>query len=196
VRQLPAGDKEEPAAVERLRREFDDAFAEPWENARKPRIRYLGVRCSLRSLAIEVAQLQTFHARGDVVPLPTSLPELLGLSNVDGKLYPCFSLAELLNWNAQPAKWLLLCREAPVALAVDEVLGLCMVDAESQTALDHTWADGAGSAESPRRRRLSTEGRGGSPITGRIQHDGTELSVLSIPGVLDHLRELTGEERI
>lgn len=196
MKRRPAGGREELPSVEWLRQQFDDTFAEPWAIAPKPQIRYLGVRCGLRSLVIEVAQLQAFHPRGEIVPLPTSLPQLLGLSSVEGKLYPCFSLAELLSWDAQPAKWLLLCRQAPVALAVDEVLGLCLVDAQSQNDLGDTSVDGAGGSESPGRRKLSMEGRGDSPITGRIQHEGTELSVLSIPVVLDLLRELIGEERI
>ncbi|MDY7092336.1 MAG: chemotaxis protein CheW [Acidobacteriota bacterium] len=190
----PAADaREEPVAVERLRREFDDAFAEPWEDARRPQIRYLGVRCGQRWLAIDVSQLLTFHSRGEVVPLPTSLPQLLGLSSVEGKLYPCYSLAELLSLEARRAHWLLLCREAPVALAVEEVVGLFLVDAESEADLDEAAADS--SPDSPRRRKPAKEARGGSPITGRIQYEGQEFSVLSISAVLEDLRELIGEER-
>lgn len=195
------------AAVERLRRDFDDAFTEPWDGIRKPQTRYLGVRCGQQRLAIDLSQLLTFHPRGDVVPLPTSLSQLLGLSSVDGKLYPCYSLAELLNWESRPVQWLLLCREAPVALAVEEVVGLFLVDAEAATDPDDSAAgdthggnsesDGAtGSSEAVYRRKRSMEGRGGSPITGRIQLEGQELSVLNISTVLEDLSELIGEERI
>lgn len=109
-----------------LRRTFDRTFAAP------PAAR---AETSERMIAIRVAG-ESFMLRGDhttglfkasrIVPLPSRIPELLGIAAVRGVLVPVFSLQALLNVppHGGTAFWLALAnREAPVALAFDELEG-------------------------------------------------------------------------
>lgn len=159
-------------ASERLRREFDDGFAEPAETEPRGIKRLLHIALGPHEMVVTVDDLASLHELDEVVPLPTSRTELLGLVTIGGRVYPCFSLAALLDLELGEPSWLLLSRAAPVALAVDRVLGQFLVDTDSV----HT-----------------SKGSEKSPYIGRVRHDEKELPLLDPGAILDHLRRLTGE---
>ncbi|MGA2992403.1 MAG: chemotaxis protein CheW, partial [Candidatus Korobacteraceae bacterium] len=66
-------------------------------------------------------------SRGTILPVPSRVPELLGITGVRGTVVPVFSLAALLGFssNATEPRWLMFCgaKQAPVAFAFDELEG-------------------------------------------------------------------------
>ncbi len=57
------------------------------------------------------------------MPVPSRVPELLGLTGIRGVVVPVFSLARLLGFNSErgQAHWLVFCgdRQSPIALAFE-----------------------------------------------------------------------------
>ena len=109
------------ASAEDLRREFDAAFARPPASGIEDEERLLAVRVGGDRYAIRLAEIAALHADRTIVPLPSPLPELLGLAAFRGDLAPVYDLAALLGHarRAEP-RWLVLSRSTPpVGLAFD-----------------------------------------------------------------------------
>lgn len=117
-----------------LRRSFDEAFAVP------PRLREQGLeQLLLIRVAGEALALKTLHVTGlvrigRILPIPSRIPELLGITGIRGTLAPVFDLAALLGFHpggAQP-RWLALtCGETQIALAFDQIEGQIAVSRAS-----------------------------------------------------------------
>ena len=159
-------------SAERLRLEFDYRFSRPADIERPASTRLLLLTLGETEAAIAVDHLASLHEVDTVVPLPTSLDELLGLVSLGGRVYPCFSLASLLDLEAGEPRWLLVLQRAPVVLAVDGLAGQFLVET------DTIRADAAGH---------------GSPFIGRVRHGENDLKILDADAILDRLRQLTGE---
>ncbi len=58
-----------------------------------------------------------------IVPVPSRVPELLGLTGIRGVVVPVFSLSRLLGFDSEhgQALWLVFCgeRQSPIALAFE-----------------------------------------------------------------------------
>lgn len=82
-----------------LRRSFDEAFAVP------PRLREEGLEhLLLIRVAGEALALKTLHVTGlvrigRILPIPSRIPELLGITGIRGTLVPVFDLAALLGFH-------------------------------------------------------------------------------------------------
>ena len=117
---------ESPDRVAELRRAFDESFAvappervTSWEDL-------LSVRIGGDPYALRVRDISGFMASGRIVPLPSRLPELLGMAGVKGALVPVFSLEALLGYvrPVEAPRWLALTGKVEtVALAFGEFEG-------------------------------------------------------------------------
>jgi purine-binding chemotaxis protein CheW len=156
------------ATLDELRREFDEAFA------RAPSLpgvaggahNMLAVRVGGEPFAIPVAQIEGMFADRRVVPLPTPLPELLGVANFRGRVAPVYDLAAFLLGSAArgPLRWLVLVRgRAAFGLAFDAFEGQLSVPPES----------------------LST----GAPGREAVCLDGTVRSVVHLPSVAQEIQK-------
>lgn len=107
--------------VEALREAFDRSFAQPpvLETVRTED--WLAIRVAGNPYALRVAEIAGLFADRVVVPVPSAVPELLGVSGLRGAVVPVYDLAVLLGCPAQVApRWLVLARaREPVALAFD-----------------------------------------------------------------------------
>ncbi len=125
-----------------LRRAFDEAFAAPPVRRSEQRESLIAIRVAGESLMVRTHEITGLARRARVVPVPTDVPELLGITAIRGALLAVYDLARLLGIGApasEPA-WLLLANpEAPVALAFEKFEGQmevpreCICQAEEST---------------------------------------------------------------
>jgi chemotaxis signal transduction protein len=109
-----------------LRREFDEAFALPARTQAQELEDLLAIRVGPDGYAIRSRELSGIAAIRKISPLPSRMPELLGLVGVRGVLVPVFGLAGLLGYDPgpEPVRWLALVgREEPIALAFHALEG-------------------------------------------------------------------------
>lgn len=106
-----------------LRREFDLSFAQAPRMATEQRANLLAIRIGGDPYAIRVCDIGGIHVGYHIMPLPTPVPELLGVAGFRGQIVPVYDLAALLGYaRAAAPRWLVLLwqreREA-VALAFE-----------------------------------------------------------------------------
>ena len=107
-----------------MRRLFDESFAvAPIEQITQLEP-MLAITLEGECFAIPISEISGLVVLTEkIVPVPSRVPEMLGLTGVRGIVVPVFSLAELLGFNSQreQAHWLVFCgeRQNPVALAFE-----------------------------------------------------------------------------
>ena len=107
-----------------LAHSFDASFARAPETAAREQIDVLAIRLGNAPHALRLAQLAGLYARRALAPLPSTVPEFLGLVSLRAAIVPVYDLASLLGRPAQQgARWLVLAAAAPVALAFDTLDG-------------------------------------------------------------------------
>jgi purine-binding chemotaxis protein CheW len=107
-----------------LARAFDSSFARAPDHDARAQIDVLAIRLGAAPHALRLAQLAGLYARRAIAPLPSAVPELLGLVSLRAAIVPVYDLAALLGRPAQQApRWLVLAAAAPVALAFDALDG-------------------------------------------------------------------------
>jgi purine-binding chemotaxis protein CheW len=114
--------------VAEMRRAFDESFAALQRDDRRAVEHMLAIEVAGERFAVRVSEISGLAiARGTILPVPSSAPELLGITGIRGVVVPVFSLAALLGIgpSAGQTRWLVLCggRQAPIALAVERVEG-------------------------------------------------------------------------
>jgi len=108
-----------------MRRLFDASFA----CSRPPHLtapeRMLAISVGGEAFAVRVTETSGLAAlEGEILPVPSDAPELLGLIGRRGAVVPVFSLAALLGCPShdRDPKWLLFCRgETPIGLAFERL---------------------------------------------------------------------------
>jgi len=158
-----------------LRSSFDEGFAVP------PKVREEGieplilVRVAGEALALKSIHITGLARIGRILPIPSPISELLGISGIRGVLAPVFDLAALLGFHpggAQPL-WLALTRgETQIALAFEEIEGHVAVSRAS------FYED------------LASPARGHIRETARI--DRAVRGVADIPGIVEAVRRRAG----
>jgi len=111
--------------VDRMRAEFDRAFASPALPPVRDGARLLGIRVGGDPFALPLAGVLGLHVDRKIVPVPSSAPTLLGLASFRGALAPVHDLRLLLGYPARtPPRWLVLVAGAtPLGLAFDAFEG-------------------------------------------------------------------------
>jgi chemotaxis signal transduction protein len=115
-----------PEVLNQLRRAFDEAFAAPAVHPAEDLTTLIAIRVAGQAYALRATEITALAKRSRIVPVPSRVPELLGLAGIRGAPVPVYDLAALLGLsrNGEP-QWLALThREAQLALAVDEIEGL------------------------------------------------------------------------
>ena len=104
-----------------LRREFDQAFADPPPLAAAPGVNLLAVHIAAQPYALRLTQIDHLLADRRIVPVPSPMPELAGLLGFRGAIVPVYALGPLLGYGAAAAsRWVVLVGGAePLGLAFD-----------------------------------------------------------------------------
>ena len=112
-------------AAARLRAEFDRGFALSPPVAGDAHEGYLAIRVGGDPCALRLADLLGVYVDRKIVPLPSSVPTLLGIASFRGALILVHDLRLLLGYPARAdARWLVRVRAAaPVGLAFDALEG-------------------------------------------------------------------------
>ena len=156
-----------PDKVAELRRAFDQSFAEapPLDVAALEDL--LDVRFGPTAYALRVTEISGLFAGVKITPLPTAVPELLGIAGIRGSILPVYDLRVLLGYavDARP-RWLAVAAGAPVGLAFDRFEGHVRV----------------------RRDALMPQGPGETAmrhVREVVHREGLVRPVVSIPSVLE-----------
>lgn len=102
-----------------LRRAFDRSFAEPPPPLPPPTSDFIAIGVGADTLALRVSEIDALHADTTVVPVPSPVPEFMGLAGFRGKLTPVYDLAALLGYPSSSGRWLALADRRSVAFAFD-----------------------------------------------------------------------------
>jgi chemotaxis signal transduction protein len=107
--------------ADRMRAEFDRAFASPAIPPVRDGARLLGIRVGGDPFALPLADVLGLHVDRKIVPVPSSVPTLLGIASFRGALAPVHDLRLILGYPARtPTRWLVLVAGAtPIGLAFD-----------------------------------------------------------------------------
>lgn len=110
-----------------LRREFDRAFAEAPRARAGSMVDLLAIQVRGTPYALRLSQVSGLFVARRVTPVPSPVPELLGIADFRGALVPVYDLGALLGERVQVGqRWLVVAAEAPVAFAFDAFDGhLC-----------------------------------------------------------------------
>ncbi|HEY8088280.1 MAG TPA: chemotaxis protein CheW [Polyangiaceae bacterium] len=151
-----------------LRRSFDRSFADPPRAAVAVLEDLLTIRVAGDPYALCLAECAGLFADRKVTPLPTTVPELLGLAGSRGALVPVYDLGALLGYPRDASRrWL-------VTTAGSAVVGLAFDEFEAHVRIDH---DAVAEDDSPARRHAD-----------RVAHlpDGARR-VLRVASILDSI---------
>jgi purine-binding chemotaxis protein CheW len=162
-----------------MRRLFDEAFARPRQPDLPAGERMLAIAVRGEPFAVRIAEASGLAAlESKILPVPSDVPELLGLAGHHGAVVPVFSLAALLGYTsgAGAPQWPLFCRgQALLALAFERL--------EYQFSADpaHVYA-----LESSR-----TQG-----YVRQTVQDGTRLrSIIQLGAVVEHILRRSSAKR-
>ncbi|HEY3973653.1 MAG TPA: chemotaxis protein CheW [Candidatus Sulfotelmatobacter sp.] len=108
-----------------LRSAFDRTFQLPYQAKSKDVEAMIAFRIAGTALAVRIQHITGIMKRTVILPVPSIVPELLGVAVVRGGLVPVFNLATLLELPAsgEPQWFMHMNRETPVALAFDRLEG-------------------------------------------------------------------------
>jgi purine-binding chemotaxis protein CheW len=122
-----------------LREAFDAAFAAARPQPPSDRHDFLAIRVGGDPFAVRAADLGGLFAERRIVPVPSPVPEFLGLTSFRSRLVPVYDLRRLLGYAGGPwPRWLgLLWTPTPIGLAFDSF------EAHVRTAADPAIALGA-----------------------------------------------------
>ena len=158
-----------------LRGGFDAAFAAPPPRHAEDSEALILIQAAGEALALNTRHIAGLARWRLILPVPSRIPELLGIAGIRGTLTPVYDLAALLGFPSQrpEPRWLALTgQEMAAALAFNEFEG--QVDVP-RTCL---YVDRA----SPAGRHMGTMARIGSSVR----------AVIDVPAILDAIRRQAG----
>jgi len=109
-----------------MRRLFDCSFATPRQHHVQEQEQMLAITLAGECFAVRLREISGLAvSKGTILPVPSRVPELLGITGIRGTVVPVFGLATLLGLSSaagQP-RWLIFCggKQTPIALAFDEL---------------------------------------------------------------------------
>ena len=118
-----------------LARAFDASFAGAPDTETRTFEDVLAIGLGGDPYALRLAHVAGLFPRRTIVPLPSALPELLGLVSLRAVIVPVYDLSALLGGplRTEP-RWLVLAARAPIALGFDELEGYRRVAPEAIVA--------------------------------------------------------------
>jgi purine-binding chemotaxis protein CheW len=154
-----------------LHREFDETFAVP-PPVSVEHESLIMLRVAGEALAVRTLDITGVAKRRRILPIPTRVPGLLGITAIRGQLIPVYDLATLLELPsaAGAGSWLMLANpEAPIGLIFDEFEG--QLDIEGSCLYE---SDGSDS-----RKYLGLMARAGA----------ARRAVIDVPGLVKEIRQ-------
>jgi purine-binding chemotaxis protein CheW len=110
-----------PDRIAELRRAFDRSFAEASESGVTPLEDLLEITIGATPYALRIAELSGLFADVRMTPLPTPVPELIGIAGFRGSVLPVYDLAAILGFpRARNPRWLAIAAARPVGLAFEQ----------------------------------------------------------------------------
>lgn len=110
-------------SVHALRQEFDRSFAQSARPQTDKLENLLALRIEGDPYAIRVTDINGLYTDRRIMPLPSPMAELLGVTGFRGQIAPVYDLAALLGYGRTvSARWLVLLRAStgePLCLAFD-----------------------------------------------------------------------------
>jgi purine-binding chemotaxis protein CheW len=109
------------ATAATLRRHFDEAFAAPASSIIVPLEDLLAIRVGSDPYALRLSEIAGFHVGVKIVPVPSPVPQLLGIVGIRGMMVPIYDLAALLRYPPEAnSRWFVLARAPqPVGFAFE-----------------------------------------------------------------------------
>ena len=133
-------DNRESQHARELRRAFDASFAQPARGRVADVERLLLLQLGGDGYAFRLAEIGGLTAARKIVPIASTIPEVLGLAGVRGNLVPVYSLSALLGYGTEtePPRWFVGCRDAePIAF------GFATLDGYAELAMSAVHATNA-----------------------------------------------------
>jgi chemotaxis signal transduction protein len=159
-----------------LRTAFDRTFQLPYQGKSKDVEPMIAFRIAGTPLAVGVQHITGIMKRTVILPVPSIVPELLGVAAVRGVLVPVFNLAAMLELppSSEPQWFMQMNRETPVALAFDDLEGRVEVERS------HVYAD----ETSSRRKHIHQLAAVGSVVRAVIDASGLMESIRQSAGLI------------
>lgn len=125
------------ALAQELREAFDRSFAEPAGQEARVVENLLEIGLGDGSYAVRMSEVGGLFPDRTTVPLPTAVPELVGLASVRGSLLPVYDLARLVGIaSEEPSRWLLVAGGRRLAFACPRFGGYFRVSPDAIVARD------------------------------------------------------------
>jgi len=166
--------------VAELRSEFDRAFSLPPSSQVVEQIEnLLAIRVAGDPYAIRVQEISGLANNRKIVPLPSPIPELLGVANMRGGFLPVYNLEALLGYRpgADPPRWIALCASnEPVGLAFAEFEGYLRIPSIKICSAEQRYA-------------------AREPVKNVVRMADMVRTVVSIPYLVEIIRKLCDDKR-
>lgn len=105
-------------SVAELRRAFDHSFAEAPLADAAPLEDLLEIRVGATPYALRITEISGLFADRTITPLPTTVPELLGITSFQGSVLPVYDLGAILGYPMEEKpRWLAIAAGMPLGLA-------------------------------------------------------------------------------
>ena len=164
----------ESMRLQQLRTAFDQTFALAPSVEIEPLTSLIAVRVATKPFVLRLEHITGLSKVKRIVPFPSSIPEVIGITGIRGVPVPVFHLASFLHLEGSPPAphWLVLANpESPIGLAFDEFEGQVEV------------ARSAFHSEQP----------GGRTNSGLLARIGASVRpVIDIPQIVEELRRKAG----
>ena len=123
------------ATAATLRRHFDEAFAAPASPITEPLEDLLAIRVGSDPYALRLSEIAGLHTGLKIVPVPSPVPQLLGIVGIRGMMVPIYDLAALLRYPPEAnSRWIVLARAPqPVGFAFENFESHLQVSQVSST---------------------------------------------------------------
>jgi purine-binding chemotaxis protein CheW len=155
-----------------LRREFDRSFAEAPPARAESLADLLAIRVRGEPYALRLAQVSGLFVARRITPLPSPVPELLGIADFSGAIVPVYDLGALLGERVQAGqRWLVVAAEAAIALAFEGFDG-------------HLREPAASIASEP-------SGRGSRHVQEVLRTAGSVRPIVHLTSILKNVRKRT-----
>jgi chemotaxis signal transduction protein len=160
-------------SAQALREEFDRGFARAPAQPAAGLERLLAIQAGAPCL-LRLSAVRAIHTDRALLPLPSRLPELLGVTGIRGQQVPVFDLAALLGHApARAPRWLVLAAAGPAGATLG--LAFAAFDAHVLAAPDQFLPAAA------------MQGGAGRHVEQAVQVDGGLRPLIGLAGLADEL---------
>ena len=158
-----------------LRLQFDNTFVAPPPGPAEGNESLITLRAAGEALAVKMLHITAVAKRRRIVPVPTRVPGLLGITVLRGTLLPVYDLAAILGLPAPAGErsWLML-------TGPETTVGLIFDEFEGQIEIDRACLYESGSSGSRKHLR----------VTAKV--NDTHRAVIDIPGIVEEIRKTAG----